>query len=387
MTRVLLVAGAVVAASMSLGAAEPRPAWELSLPKNPAVAPAWLSYSPDGRAVVAVTVRTIPERGPEFAYSLRVYDPATRKERFNADLGVGRSFHWQDDLASFPTDDTVMTGGQSIIVRNLENGNQTSTVPTGGLSDHAVWAVPDLKESFHLRRDPQRYNQPLEFTYHGQFAQQFDQFGGQFGGPIGFRGGTNQGTMQTTLKPPRSDLRTEVLAMNAGRTRLAVAYRDESPTGRPHHTLALYRIKTMENFEFEQTGEVASPHPGPVTALAFARNGRILATGGEDGSIAFWDVSEGLLIKPRAVINDVASHRVYALAFSNDWRYLAAVTWDKSRPNLLLIDVDRARPVRALRLERQLTNVAWHPEGHTLLSAGASGIIQAWDVAGLLKGN
>ena len=88
-----------------------------------------------------------------------------------------------------------------------------------------------------------------------------------------------------------------------------------------------------------------------------------------------------------ATVTGLASHRVYALAFSNDWRYLAAVTWDKAKPNLLLIDVDTARSVRSLRLERQLTGVVWHPEGHTLLTAGASGKIQAWDVAALLKGN
>jgi WD40 repeat protein len=178
----------------------------------------------------------------------------------------------------------------------------------------------------------------------------------------------------------------EALAMNAGRTRLVAAFRDEVPIGRPRHVLALYRIKTMECFELELTGESTNPHPGPVTAVAFARNSRILATGGEDGSIAFWDISTGLLLKPRATITGIASHRIYALAFSNDWRYLAAVTWDRSKPNLVLIDVDSARTVRSIRLERQLTGIAWHPEGHTLLSVGATGTIQAWDVAGLLKG-
>ena len=142
---------------------------------------------------------------------------------------------------------------------------------------------------------------------------------------------------------------------------LAAAFRDVTPVGRPRHLLALYRIKTMENLELELTGEATNPHPGPVTAVTFARNGRMLASGGEDGSIAIWDVSDHLLVKPRATVTGLASHRVYALAFSNDWRYLAAVTWDKSKPNLLLIDVDTARPVRSLRLERQLTGVGGIP--------------------------
>jgi WD40 repeat protein len=386
MTRVLLAACALLAGSPSLRAVEPRPLWEQTATSaGPASEPVWMSYSPDGRAIVVVTARALPVRGEGSEYHLRVYDSHTRKERFNASLGTSKSFHWSDDLASFPSDDTVMTGGQAIVVRNLENGSQTSSQPTGGLSDHAVWAVPDLKESFFLRRDPQRFDLPVEFFYHGRTVNQFDEWGGR--GGLGFRSGSNMGMTQTTLTPPRGGLRTEVVAMNAGRTRLAAAFRDVTPAGRPRHLLTLYHIKTMENLELELTGEATNPHPGPVTAVTFARNGRMLASGGEDGSIAIWDVSDHLLVKPRATVTGLASHRVYALAFSNDWRYLAAVTWDKAKPNLLLIDVDTARSVRSLRLERQLNCVVWHPEGHTLLTAGASGKIQAWDVAALLKGN
>jgi len=379
----MLATCAVVLSSASLPAATPKPIWELTGHGAEQTGnPAWMSYSPDGRSIVVVTIRTIPSRGPDYEYHLRVYDPDTRKERFNAPLGTGKSFHWGDDLASFPSDDTVMTGGSMVSVRNLMNGNQTNTLQLGNLSDHAVWAVPDLKESFQLRRDPQRFDMPVEFTYHGPVINQFDEWGGRGG----IRGG-GTGIMQTTLKPPRDGLRTEVLAFNAGRTQIAVAFRDELPTGRARHALALYRIKTVEHFELDPLAEVTNPHPGPVTALAFARNGRILASGGEDGSIALWDITGGLLVKPRATIPGLASHRIYALAFSTDWRYLAVATWDKVKPNLLIIDVDSGRPVAAIKLERQLTGVAWHPEGHTLLSVGASGRIQAWDVASLIKGN
>jgi WD40 repeat protein len=383
MTRVWLAVGAVVLLSLSLRAAEPKPAWEFSATPSPeqAAAPAWLSYSPDGRAIVAVMFRETKSDPPEYTYHLRVWDAATRKERFNAALGTSRSFHFGDDLASFPTDDTVMTGGQTLVSRNLDTGSQSMSMPTGGIADFGVWAVPDLKEWIHIRRDPELFKRPVEFTLRGQFFNQYDEWGGGRRGPWG------NGQMQAVLKPPRDDLRTEVLAMNSGRTRIAAAFRDETSPSRPRHLLGLYRIKTAENLELELVADVTNPHPGPVTALAFARNGRILATGGEDGSILLWDLSDGILSKPRTTISGVASHRVYSLAFSNDWRYLAAVSWDKSRPNLHLIDVDTGRPAASIKLERQLTGVAWHPEGHTLLSAGASGMIQAWDVLGLVKGN
>jgi WD40 repeat protein len=382
MARVVFAACAVLLASALARAADPKPLWELQASTERGTAPAWLAYSPNGKAVVAVTVRETGAAPPQYSYHLRVWDAETRKERFNADLGTGKAYHWGDDLAAFPTDDTVMTGGQTVMVRNLENGNQTASNPTGGLGDHSVWAVPDLKESFYLRRDPQRYDLPPELFFRSQ--NNYNQFS-EFGGPRG-RYRSETGTVQTTLTPPRDGLRTEGVILNPGRTRLVAAFRDDSGVSRPRHTLAMYAIKTMDDFELEPVAEAVNPHAGSVTALAFARNGRILATGAEDGSVSLWDTSAvGNQWKPRATLAGVCDHRVYAMAFNYDWRILAAVTWDKSKPNLLLIDVDTGKLIRSMKLERQLTAVAWHPDSGTLLTTGASGKIQAWDVAALLK--
>jgi WD40 repeat protein len=221
----------------------------------------------------------------------------------------------------------------------------------------------------------------VEFTYRGPFVNHFSE---EWGGRMS-RG--QNGMISATLAPPREGMRTEALAMNAGRTRLAAAFRDESASVPWKHILVLYRIKTVESFEFEAVAEVANPHPGPVTAIAFSRNGRLLATGAEDGSVLVWDLSEGQLSKPRTTLEGIATHRVSAVAFSNDWRYLAVATWDRTKPNFHLMEMDSGRLVRSLRLERQLMCVAWHPAGHTLLTAGMSGSIKAWDVAALVRGD
>ena len=93
----------LLAGSASLRAGEPKPIWELTgTTAGPASEPVWMSYSPDGRAIVVVTARALPVRGEGSEYHLRVYDSHTRKERFNASLGTSKSFHWSDDLASFP---------------------------------------------------------------------------------------------------------------------------------------------------------------------------------------------------------------------------------------------------------------------------------------------
>ena len=384
MARVLLAVCGVFLASTLSRAAGPKPLWELQgTSAEQAGAIAWSAYSPDGKAVAAVTVRT--SKGREYEYHLRVYDANTHKERYNSALGSGKSFHGGDDFAAFPTDDTIMTGGQSIMVRNLENGNQVSSYPTGGLADFAVCAVPDLKESFYLRRDPQRYNQPVELFIRSQNNNnRFDEFGGRGGGRM--RGG-DMGTQQTAVAPPRAAMRAEGIVFNPGRTHLVAAFRDDATGSRARHVLVMYRIKTVDDFELDPEAEVVNPHSCPVTALAFARNGRILATGGEDGTICLWDVTTSSLWKQRATITGVADHRVYAVAFNHDWRYLAAVTWDKTKPNLLLIDVDAGKVIGSVKLERELTTVAWHPGGRTLLTGGASGKIQAWDAASLAQGN
>src|SRR5262245_40904360 len=276
MARVVFAACAVLLACSSSRAADPKPLWELQASTERSTAPGWLAYSPDGKAVVAVTVRETAASPPEYVYQLKVWDAGTRKERFNRELGTGKSYHWGDDLAAFPSDDTVMAGGQMVISWNLENGGQTTSHPTGGLSDHSIWAVPDLKESFYLRRDPQRHDLPVELFFRSQNNN--NQYG-EFGGPRG-RYRSETGTVQTTLTPPRDTLRTEGVLLNPGRTHLVAAFRDYSGVSRPRHTLAMYQIKTVDDFVLETVAEAVNPHAGSVTALAFARNGRILATGG-----------------------------------------------------------------------------------------------------------
>src|SRR5581483_847313 len=236
-----------------------------------------------------------------------------------------------------------------------------------------------IRESFHLRRDPDRYGQPLELLHHSTTSQ-FEEFRGRR--PI-------QDMMrQTQIEPPRPGLRAECVALNPARTRVVVSFRDDAAAvGKARHAFVLYRITTVDDFRLDPVTQIDNPHPGPVTAVAFTPNGRTLATGGDDGSVSLWDISQlHSDSKPTATVEGASGYRVFALAFRPDWRVLAAITWDKTKPNLLLIDVDAGKLVRAVRLERELTAVAWGPDGHTLLTGGASGKIQAWDADALLKG-
>lgn len=390
MSRPVVAACLLLFASLSLSAADsksaaPKPLWELeAVPAGEkSTVPGWVSFSPDGRAVVAVVVR---EGGPdpqEYVYGLRVWDAKSRTSRFTAELGRGRTPSWGDDLASFPTDDTVQTGGESLVVRNLEDGKQVSSRSSGGTADHAVWAVPDLRETFHLRREPDRDGRPIELAFRSVANNRFDEFGGG----RRFRGGDDGQIKYARVDPPRPGLRPQSLAMNPGRTRLAVSFLDESgERTKARHSLVLYRILTVEEFDLVSVGEATNPHPGPVSAVTFAKDGKTLASGGEDGSVCLWDVARaGGNWVPRATVTG-ASGRVTALAFRPDWRVLAAVTWDRARANVWLIDADTGSLLRAVRLDRELTVVAWSPDGRTLLTGGYSGKLCAWDADALLKG-
>lgn len=383
MSRPALAACALLFASLPAAAADPRPLWEVEAAtpdKN--TAPGWVGFAPDGRSVVAVVVRQGAPHAPDFTYQLRVWDPATRKERFNADLGRGKTPCWGDDLASFPSDTTVLTGGETLAVRSLENGGIQSTYSTGGLADHTVWSVPDVQETFHLRRDPDRAGKPVELFYRSPTNNR-DELGGL--GGRRWRGDDGM-SRQAELTPPREGLRPQSVAMNPGRTRMAAAFRDDAMTGRPRHALVLYRVKTVGDLELDPVAEATNPHPGPVSAVAFARNGQTLATGGEDGSVSLWDVQHvGSAWVPRATVAG-ASGRVVALAWSPDWRFVAAVTWDAKKPNLYLIDADAGALIRTAKLDRELTAVAWSPDGRTIVTGGHSGKLRGWDTEALLKG-
>lgn len=158
-------------------------------------------------------------------------------------------------------------------------------------------------------------------------------------------------------------------------------------TGNTGGTVALYDVTSP-------AAPIRIGHPfqadfGPPTSIpdvpvAFAGNGRTLATGGSDGTIQLWDVTNRAkptkLGEPGIGFHDA----VRAIAFSPDGHTLGSAGQNDS---ILLWDVqDRSRPVKLgpplAEHTSSVNAVVFAPDGRTLASASVDRTVTLWDVTG-----
>ena len=120
-------------------------------------------------------------------------------------------------------------------------------------------------------------------------------------------------------------------------------------------------------------------HAGGVYAVAFAPDGRTLATGSDDRTVLLWDLADRA--RPRRLGQPLAISGV-PVAFAPDGRTLATAGSD-DRTVLLWDLADRARP---RRLGQPLAipgePLAFAPDGRTLATAGSDDrTVLLWDLA------
>jgi WD40 repeat protein len=115
------------------------------------------------------------------------------------------------------------------------------------------------------------------------------------------------------------------------------------------------------------------PQPEWVTALAFAPEKTLLATGHDDGTVRFWDAADHQLL------HQFELHRrpVSAVAVRPDSRLLASAGEDKL---IALWDLAAGHPVGTLAGHTdRIPALAWHPDGRHLVSAGWDTTARVWD--------
>jgi WD40 repeat protein/tetratricopeptide (TPR) repeat protein len=117
-------------------------------------------------------------------------------------------------------------------------------------------------------------------------------------------------------------------------------------------------------------------HPDPVCGVAWSPDGQLFATGDLKGCIRLWEVNKP---EPAAGVQKLEAHTncVEGLAFSPDGRTLASGSWDGT---VKLWDVASGQLRQTLtEYTDRVICVAWSPDGRILASAGRDPIIWLWD--------
>jgi WD40 repeat protein len=116
-------------------------------------------------------------------------------------------------------------------------------------------------------------------------------------------------------------------------------------------------------------------HPNGVNALAFAPDGRRLATGGNDGAVVVWQVGRGAERK----LPGNPAMRVLCLAFSPDSATVAAGIGNSALA--LWQWATGAEPAMWPVSGGQVQCLEFSPDGSVLATGGSDGNVRLWDLA------
>lgn len=117
-------------------------------------------------------------------------------------------------------------------------------------------------------------------------------------------------------------------------------------------------------------------HAGALTSLAFSPDGKTLySTSERERAVRVWDTVTG---KERVAL-EIAKLQIMSISQSPDGRLLAAASFDKS---VILCDLLTGKNVAVLRGHRGMVySVAFAPDGKTVVSGSHDATALVWDVA------
>lgn len=136
---------------------------------------------------------------------------------------------------------------------------------------------------------------------------------------------------------------------------------------------------TLFDLKNAKTLRTLSAHADGIYALQFSPDGKMLASGGKDGALNFWDMASGML---RNTVTN-SSGPVYGISFAPDGQSLATTGWQPTFANadLQILNSRTGRPLRRFEEPGQVVCLAYSPDGGILATAGTDQFISLWDVA------
>jgi WD40 repeat protein len=125
----------------------------------------------------------------------------------------------------------------------------------------------------------------------------------------------------------------------------------------------------------DPTTRLLTGHTNEVFAVAYAPDGRQIASGGSDHTVRLWEPTTG---QERWTLRGHVGH-VHALAFSPDGRLLASGSADTT---IRLWDLASGKEVRSLSTNfGAIRALAFSPDGRQLASGGSDGSLHIWEPA------
>ena len=140
-------------------------------------------------------------------------------------------------------------------------------------------------------------------------------------------------------------------------------------------------LGTKRPDELDHPRSELKDHSDTIYGLAFHPDGQLLASASADRAVKVWDVATGTRLYTLGDSTDW----VYALAWSPDKKHLAAAGVDKSI-RVWEADRDGGKLVHAVFAhDRPVWRIGYTGDGKTLYSAGEDRVIKAWDAAKMVE--